>query len=294
MISILIPVYNFGMEALVGDLLKQAQAAQIPFEIRLYDDGSTATFKALNRKLVQHYGVIYEEMPQNLGRSAIRNRLAKDAQFEQLLFMDCDSAIESDDYLSNYIDQLDPGAVLCGGRSYRANPPADKELYLRWLYGKEREVSTAESRRRFPYRTFMTNNFVVPKSIFQRIGLNEALKGYGHEDTLFGLELKQQRIPIVHIENSLCHIGLETHDEFLRKTSEGIHNLAYLIQHRLVDEDVRLFRYYQKINRWGLSGVMLWWYTRQEQKILNNLRSQSPNLKKFDFYKLGLLLESLP
>ena len=242
MISILIPVYNFGMEALVGDLLKQAKNAHVPFEIRLYDDGSEPVFKAANRKLLQLEGVIYQEMDRNLGRSAIRNRLARDAQFDQLLFMDCDSAVESDDFLKNYLGHLHPEKVLCGGRTYSPAPPENRELLLRWQIGQAREVSTASQRIPFPYRTFMTNNFVVPRSIFLTIGLNEDLEGYGHEDTLFGLELKRSGVSILHLDNPLRHIGLETCDEFLRKTREGIRNLAFLVQNQLVDQDVRLYQ----------------------------------------------------
>ena len=51
-----------------------------------------------------------------------------------------------------------------------------------------------------------------------------AVKGYGHEDTLFAMELKRHGFAVTHIDNPLEHIGIEPVEEFLRKSANGVTN----------------------------------------------------------------------
>ena len=291
MLSILIPAYNFDIRALVQDLHTQASACEVAFEIRVYDDCSFPGYRKENQSIASLENVVYEELPENLGRSKIRNKLAAEAKYESLLFMDCDSKTTDDNYIKNYLDAFEANAVIYGGRSYEAEPPAEHSKYLRWYYGVERESMTAVQRQRKPYTNFMTNNFLIPKSIFLAIGLNEDLVGYGHEDTLFGLGLREQRVTIKHIDNALYHIGLEDAIEFLEKTKEGLRNLYFLIEQGKMSRSVKLYRYYRRMKRLGMTKAMLKSFQKNEQKIIRNLTSKSPNLKRFDFFKLGHLLQ---
>jgi hypothetical protein len=88
--------------------------------------------------------------------------------------------------------QIKPDVVVYGGRNYEAKPPKEKELFFRWWYGVNRETISVAEREVAPYHAFMTNNFLIPKQLFLSIKLDEKLKGYGHEDTLFGIELKKK------------------------------------------------------------------------------------------------------
>jgi glycosyltransferase involved in cell wall biosynthesis len=290
MLSILIPVYNFDVTTLVNDLHKQASAAGIVFEIRCYDDCSYAAFKELNATTSQHSSVEYIELPENFGRSKIRNRLADDARYEQLLFMDCDSQVENDQFIQNYLDHANSTGLVYGGRSYAPQAPDDEKLYLRWFYGVQREVVSAATRSNKPYHSFMTNNFLIPKAIYQAIKLNEDLKGYGHEDTLFGKELQRKNIPIQHIDNPLRHIGLEEAREFLRKTKEGLKNLLFLINREEIGKEVKICRYFARGKKLGVNKTLLKSFDRHEYKIEQNLLSATPNLKRFDYYKLANLI----
>jgi len=219
MLSILIPIYNFEVVDFVKDLSTQASLCKIDFEILCFDDASTAEFKSKNSKLATIQGVVYNELSQNVGRSKIRNLLADKAKYEYLLFLDCDSKTNTNEFIKKYINHAKPNVVTYGGRNYEINPPKESEKYFRWWYGVKRETITVNDRVKQPYHSFMTNNFLIPKALFLSIKLNEELNGYGHEDTLLGLELKIKQIPILHIDNPLCHIGLESVDEFLRKTT---------------------------------------------------------------------------
>ncbi|MCC7332824.1 MAG: glycosyltransferase [Flavobacteriales bacterium] len=290
MLSVLIPIYNFDVTELVTSLQNQATDCKIDFEILCFDDNSSETFKSKNSQIKNINRVVYKELQQNVGRSKIRNLLAKEAQYEYILFLDCDSKINSKQFIANYIKNCLPNTVVCGGRNYESSSPLQQEKHFRWWYGTNRETTTAEERTKQPYRSFMTNNFLLPKAVFLTIQLDENLIGYGHEDTLFGLELKNKAIAIKHINNPLCHIGLEDTNEFICKTKEGIKNLLKLIESKKIDKSVRLFRYYSLIKMMGLENKLYQYFIKNQKIIESQFFKEKPSLKWFDLYKLCYLI----
>ena len=288
MLSILIPVYNFDIRPLVADLHRQCEACGIDFEIVCFDDGSTEDFKEKNGELGHFKNLIYSELPQNLGRSAIRNALGKAARFPWLLYMDCDSKVVSPHFIQNYLGHLQPGSLVYGGRCYSPEPPADPALYFHWHYGTHREFMTALQRKQSPWHSFMTNNFLIPRDLLLSILFDETLRQYGHEDTLFGMELARRHIPIIHIDNPLEHIGLEPVDVFLQKTEQGIENL-YLLWQQGKPIDTRLLRTFLKCKKWGVVALLRLPFLLSKKLVVKQLRTGSPSLKLFDFYKLGYI-----
>jgi glycosyltransferase involved in cell wall biosynthesis len=291
MLSILIPIYNFDVSILVGRLCEQGRQSGFDFEVVCMDDGSEEAFRMLNRVVRRHPEVNYQELPQNVGRSRIRNLLAAAARFEYLLIMDCDSEMPDSDYLRRYLEALQPGSLLYGGRSYKEKPPTDPALRLRWAYGLQREQQAATKRRQAPYHSFMTNNFLIPRAILLQIGFDESLKGYGHEDTLFGFELKKRNIPIIHLDNPLHHIGLEPAEVFLDKTREGIRNLYYLEQRKDIRIETRLLRLYRRLEKSFLPSLILPILALIEPLLIKNLKGRRPSMKLFDLLKLYWLLK---
>lgn len=292
-LSILIPIYNCHVTEFIHELHRQSLASGIDFEILGYDDASGEKFKTENRKISLLGNVRYVELEKNLGRSAIRNLLAREAAYENLLFFDCDSKITSPGFLKKYLDHISTEKVVFGGRCYQADPPGEKKKFLRWHYGVQRESTSAGLRRKKPYKFFMSNNFLISRKIFLSVLMNEEIKGYGHEDTVFAGELKRRGIEVEHIDNPLCHTGLEEAEEFLVKTRQGIANLKFLIQHGLIDEDVRVYRYYRFLRKMNLLFLIKLSFRVFERNIRNNLLSESPDLKYFDFYKLSLLAKEM-
>lgn len=290
MLSVLIPIYNFDVVPFVKDLAKQCALCKIDYEIICLDDGSTVDFKTKNSILTNETGVIYEELPANVGRSKIRNLLAEKAKYENLLFLDCDSSTNDASFIERYIAKIDGRSVIYGGRNYALNKPENPNEYFRWWYGVKRETIATTARQKNIYSHFMTNNFCIPKSIYQSIKLDETIKGYGHEDTLFGIELKQNKVPILHIDNPLCHIGLEDFDTFIRKTEEGIFNLNQLLNQNKVDESIKLLKAYKLIKRLGLEPVIYAYYQKNKRAILKKLQKEKTSLRWFDSYKLGYLV----
>ena len=216
------------MVTLVHDLRQQAEELDLAYEIRVYDDGSEPAVRADQQPLHQLPDVVYRELKANHGRARIRNRLAREARYEHLLFMDGDSGVVRPDFLLQYTEFLHRNVVVCGGRTYSSQLPQNRDLHLHWTYGRKREVRSAELRRRDPWHGFQTNNFMASKSILNRIPFDETILQYGHEDTLFGQQLREARVPVLHIDNPLEHRQLEPVAVFLMKTARAVENLNQL------------------------------------------------------------------
>lgn len=290
MLSILIPVYCFDVRPLVKDLWAQAHELDVPWEIRLLDDASSEHWQLKNRELGQLDGVSYEEEPVNIGRAQMRNALTEAARYDYLLFMDCDSGVPDGAFLKRYRQALQTDTVLCGGRTYTA-VPGSTEVQLHWWYGSQREVKTAQQRQERPYEGFMTNNFVVPRAIAQRFPFEAQLQHYGHEDTLFGLELQRHQVPIRHLDNPLLHIGLDDTSNWLKKQQQAIQNLFWLsLQHP--DLQTRALRLWNWLHRFGLLRLAYRFLNRRAPYWQQRLQTeQQPPLRLLDGLKIYWLEE---
>jgi len=235
MISICIPVYNFNITSLINELTTQVNSLNIECEIIVIDDCSE-NFKRINKIECEKH--TYIELSENIGRARIRNLFLKYAKYEYLLFLDCDSLIKTTSFLSNYVEIIkDKPRVVCGGRIYETSRP-NREKRLRWKYGILRESQSCSVRREFPDKSFMTNNFLISKKVFEENRFDERIVKYGHEDTLFGFSLKKRNIRIIHIDNPVINGDIELNSEYLNKTREGVINLVNILYFSKYDKDI--------------------------------------------------------
>ena len=291
MLTICIPVYNFDVTPLVNELAKQAAALEPAPELVVIDDCSNQETKKINRE-VAHLGT-YVELGQNVGRSKIRNLFLGYAQGDYLLFLDCDSLVGLPGFLANYLETTKTKPdVVYGGRIYDPTPPA-RERMLRWKYGTKRESQPVETRKKHPNKSFMTNNFLIRKEVFEKIKFDERITQYGHEDTLFGFALKKEGIQITHIDNPVVNGDIENNLEYLRKSNEGVQNLANLSQspdfdRRLIHE-IALLHFYTKSK--NFSGLVYTSFWAVKPLIIWLLSKGYICLFLFDFYKLGMFIE---
>lgn len=291
-LSILIPVFNFDVRLLVQELQQQAERLSMPVEILCFDDASEPRFKSQNAAVSKLPEVHYRLLPNNLGRSRIRNLLAREARYDYLLFLDCDSAVPDQHYLQAYADEMAADTLLYGGRIYQAEPPSDPSLMLHWKYGSQREATAAEERQKQAYHSFMTNNFLIPRQLFQNIRFDERLRQYGHEDTLFGMELRRLEISIKHLDNPLLHTGLEPAGVFLDKSQQALENLAFLHSQGSGIE-TRLLKWALRLQHTAGARLLNWSWPLLAPALTRQLCSARPQLRLFDLFKLGLLLRCL-
>jgi glycosyltransferase involved in cell wall biosynthesis len=286
MLSILIPVYAESVTRLVTELVRQGRALEIPFEVIVLDDGSTVAIKKENQAIAEFTEVTYENLPKNLGRSAIRNLLGERAKFRYLLFLDCDSYPKNSNFLKKYIDHLASNLVLVGGTDYNVAAPKGKELH--WMVGSQREVVPVVERMRDPHHGFSSFNFLVSKEVFNKIKFDDTITEYGHEDTLFGWSLKEEGVDVLHLENRLTHLGLDDAFVFLEKRQMAIRNLL-ILQKKYSQMDTRLLRTYARLSKLGLRPIVVGLYTIFEKSILKNLHGSQPSLLLFFWWSLACL-----
>ncbi|TRX65869.1 glycosyltransferase family 2 protein [Carboxylicivirga sp. M1479] len=290
MISICIPVYNVDIRNLVNDLSNQAQAIDLKIEILVFDDGSTEAFKKKNRHTAGISNVIYNELDTNIGRAAIRNLMANSSHFPNLIFIDSDSQLMPN-YLRNYLDVLvSDYQIVCGGRVHpKVLPHANKSL--RWTVGKKKEDHAASVRQKGKSQGFISNNFIIKKDIFDLVQFDDNITQYGHEDTLFGIEMRKRNVKIDHIDNPIIHIGLEDNEEFLDKTKISLETLLFICNKMencdLLKEQVTLLRYFQIVKSLGLSHLLSKVFNKYEKLFERNLLSRKPMMLIFDVYKLS-------
>ena len=282
-LSILIPTYNQDCTQLVHDLLEQLPQDA---EIIVADDGSTAaSVRENNATIAKLPQCRFWQAKMNLGRAKIRNLLAEMAKGEWLLFIDSDAQVRSKDFIASYLKETDGRQVICGGTgNFDTCPSPDKALRYKYEVLAER-VKTLKKRRRKPYAQFSTFNFMILRELFMQIRFCNEICDYGHEDTLFGLELKDRKIPVLHIDNKLIHTGLETTPAYLRKIKTSLFTLSRLdekIQRRINISAIALC-----LKKLHLRGFAVWLFNISSRQLRKNLFSSNPNLILFKIYKLG-------
>lgn len=291
MLSINIPVYNYVVGDLILQLIEQARGIKIQFEIRIYDDGSEEEIKLKNRIISELPCIVYRELDKNLGRSAIRNKMGFESQFQYLLFIDADSLPVSEDYIENFIENVKSNRVICGGTAYKPEKPANPDQYLRWFYGTNREAISAKTRNTKKGFIISSNNFLIEKPVFEKVHFREDLKTYGHEDTLLGYDLFRNEIEVIHIDNPVEHTGLEDSKVFIEKTKTALKSL-YQISHELLPGDkvfvkqVHFLYKYQSITKYLPAVFLKLFYKLFHRGIERNLIGRKSSLFLFDLYKL--------
>lgn len=291
MLSVLIPVYNFDVRNLVRQVIEQCQSNQIQFELILLNDASDLAFQYIFEELKSESQIRLFENLKNCGRAASRNRLGNLAQYDWLLFLDCDVQLIHDNFIQTYLNaiKLNKQFVYYGSCRYDKYPPQTEQLKLHWKYGTLRENPPVSKRIAQPYQTFHTVNFITHRKILLAHPFDETLSVYGHEDSLWAKTLQENGIQIVQIENEVLHIGLYNSTIFLRKTASSIKNLLLLEYHHKklntkLESTVKNIQSFIPI--WLVFNI----YKSIERKLVQNLLSTNPKMIYLDIYKLGLYL----
>ena len=289
MISICIPIFNYDVRQLVDELIIEKKNLNKSIEIICIDDCASTNFLKKNRSIGKNKDVQFISLNKNIGRSKIRNLFLQHAKYENLIYIDCDCTINKNGFISNYLKNINH-EVIYGGRKHHDNQPKDKLKILRWKYGRKKEDLDLITRKNSPYISFRSNNFLIKKNILEKIRFNEQFLNYGHEDTQLAFDLKEKKINIFHIDNPVFHEGLENNKDFLNKTEIGIKNLTQLKLEYKDHNEIKLWVYYERINRLKIDKLLLKISHLFMSLLRKQLESKYPSLIIFDIYKLLILL----
>jgi len=288
MLSILIPTYNYAILALVKNVHQQCLEAQIPFEIICLDDQSDNDYQIENLIISTLPNCIYNVNQTNVGRTRTRQQLAEQAKYDWLLFLDADVIPVTSAFIQHYIDAIQPNTVIFGGYQYEKES-TDATKILRYRYGKEREEKYASERNKNPYTYVFSGNMLVPKSIFLNFNYQANEKNYGM-DIYFGYQLYQQQISVLHLDNPILHLGLETNEVYFQKALQGVESRKkYLLHEKGVDQMNPLVQAYAKLKKLGLTKLVAVGFKIVAPFLKKNILSTNPKLVYFDIYRLGYL-----
>lgn len=286
-LSILIPEYNETCIELVRALSEQAATiSSLNYEILVADDCSTLSAVVVqNRQINQIKNCYFLEYPENFGRAALRNNLADQAHYENLLFIDSDAQVYSPTFIRTYVEMAFRAEVVCGGVRNLDHLPSPR-VSLRYRYEKAATVvRTVCYRQKHPYHYFTTFNFLIKRELFHTIKFDEHCVEYGYEDALFGVELRERAIQIRHIDNPLVHTGMDFNEIFLEKTEAALRTLNHL--GGKMQASAAVSQAVCRIQQFHLLGVFRFAYKLFVPLLRAQLMSSRPSLTLFKLYKLG-------
>lgn len=284
MLSICVPTYNYDVTPLISALISQASGLNYVVEILIRDDRSTR-FRISELSLPDTKIAIRTfTNPSNLGRTGTRGALAIDARFDHLLFLDADTLPLDDQFLERFEPYFKQEVdVISGGIAYHDTRPAS-EYSLRWHFGHSRESRKASERQLHPY-LIVSGSLWIKKSLFIAINPKNQ-KAYGL-DNVISNRLNVRQSKVVHIDNPVYHLGLETNSVFLEKSLKAIDALfeselndTSLIKH------TRLQQRYAQYRKTGLIYLFYHGIGPWIPMLKRNVLSANPSLRAFDFIRL--------
>ena len=290
-LSILIPTYNYDCTRLARALADQATLIEgLQWELIVGDDGSTnEQIVAANRAINDLPCCEYWERGFNSGRATIRNALYAKSRGRWLLFLDSDGMPLTGNFLSSYISAIENNnaGVVCGGVAHPAELPSPA-VSLRWLHETDyAKRATLEWRNGHPYANFRSFNFVIERGCFSMLMFDETVRGYGYEDNLFGQALQQNGVAVMHIDNPMMNMDIETNEIYLSKNEEALRTLA--THYRSMRGLVTLARGVEKLERCHIGWLLSLVYKLARPLLLRNLKGSSPRIWVFNLYRAGYL-----
>ena len=286
MISVLIPVYNYNIVALIKEIHSQVIDCKIPFEIIALEDGSTSENITINQEINTFSDTKLLISKKNIGRIAARQILSDNAKFDWLLFLDADTMPKSKTFIASYLTLFNSNFdAIYGGCAYEETKPKP-EFMLRWVYGKVKEEVAANIRNDKPYKSIVSVNFMIKKAIFNLINSQINHRGYGL-DNMFGALLKSNQIKVHHVNNEVYHLGLEASDLYLEKKEEAAQTLLRLYkEEKISNRDNELLTLFKKLKRFKLNNLASLFYKIFKNGLKKNLTSSKPSIKILQLYRI--------
>ena len=289
MISVLIPTYNYNILELVNSIIKQLTESQIAYEIICFEDGSDTEFIDCNSEINKLPYTQLLVSNENVGRIKARQSLSDNAQYDWLLFLDADVLPKDQFFIKKYIESLNNNYdVYYGGFSYESNPPS-KHSILRWKYGKKHEEVLARIRNKKPCKVIISANFLIKKSTFFKISNYVNYNSYGL-DSYIGAKLKEHKINVFHIDNTVLHLGIEESNVFLEKKKQASRTLIKLFyEEGINNHDNDLLTFFIKIKRIKINYLFSLLFRFLKNPIEKNLLSKNPSITLLQFYRISYM-----
>ena len=305
-LSILIPVYGENILWQVKLLHAQCSALRdLSWEIVVAEDGrpqqgtscydngiseagsynDSLTEGSGNDKIaaMAHCRLIKRE--KNSGRAAIRNFLAREARFNTLLYID--AGLKPNPHLvENYVDNIGKSLVVCGNIAVDKACINMENLRCRNELRAQKRFTAAKHAIE-PYKNFHTTAFMIDHRTMLANPMREDIRTYGYEDTLFGKQLAEGLVSVLHIDNPILFTSFESNSIYLKKTEEAIQTLFdYRFELEHYSPLLHVVHLLYKLHLLWLPIAMGRCFG---DKMVDNLKGRHPNLQLYSLYRVCLL-----
>lgn len=283
-ISILIPVYRDNclkqVESLVAQCRRMAEHG-LKWEILVVDDGSPVDESMVNSPIGRMENCSFIKRNNNYGRSSTRNFLVRLAHYDTLIFQD--SGLQpSDNIVETYIHYAGKAQVVCG--TVEVAPEAMSRSSLRAVYESAySRHATPKKLNRHPYQSFRSCNFMALRQVMLDHPFSEDVKKYGYEDVLFGKQLKESGVGVLHIDNAVKYVNLEANSQYMLKVDEAITTLYNYRSE--VSGYSRLLSLVELLQRHHLLGLVNLCGKLANHAIRKQLEGNCPSLLLFNVYR---------
>jgi glycosyltransferase involved in cell wall biosynthesis len=240
-VSVCVPAYRTDVSQLVEAIANCASSSLV--EIVVYDDGSGDSDLLARMEERASYtlaAVRIVSAAANRGRSAARNAAMRHARADWILLLDADMMPDDARFVERYLDAIDAAAapaVIVGGYSLAAAPRTRASALHRWQ-AETSECIDAAARQQSPGRYVFSSNVLLHRLVLESAPFDESFTGWGWEDTDWGLRA-QNWFPILHIDNTATHLGLDADEALMSKYARSGPNFA-LVTRRHPHEAVKM------------------------------------------------------
>ena len=258
-LSVLTPFFHDNPSPLLHALDREASPLNGAVEVIALDDGAGDDCLAVNVARVIDRMTLparFVRLAENVGRAKGRNRMAREARGQWLLFLDSDMAPDGHRFLGAYLDliQAKSPAVVCGGFSVHQTPDTPDHALHRHMSLKSDCLPAAE-RRLAPEKHVFTSNLLVRRDVFEANQFDESFRGWGWEDVEWGMRVARNH-PIEHIDNTATHLGLDTAPAMAAKYEQSAANFARVVaEHLSVVETYPSYRLAKAMKRLPLRAT---------------------------------------
>jgi glycosyltransferase involved in cell wall biosynthesis len=289
-LSVLIPFKGDDPRALIATLAREPAAV----EIVLLDDGTgdsalSGALQALIADLPLPIRLV--TLAVNEGRAKGRNRLVSHARADHFLFLDSDMAPDSPDFLKTWlalIEQTHPAVAFGGFSLDQVEPRRDQALHR--AMAAHSDCLSAAERSLSPEKHVFTSNLLVRRDVFAAEGFDEGFAGWGWEDVEWGMRVAR-RWPIVHIDNTATHLGLDPASVIAAKYEQSAANFARVVAaHPDVVSAYPSYRAAKILRRVPLRGL---WRPLIKAFALNDLAPLPSRAFAMRLYRAALYAEAV-
>lgn len=230
-LSICVPAYKDDPLPLLRRLAELTGVEQCT--LLIYDDGSDdANMTAQLTHAIDAFPAPARLITtkSNSGRSHARNRLIERAEADWLLLLDADMLPDDRGFLACYLkllEQTNDPSLIAGGFSLE-QVEAEPDQLLHLAQAAKSDCLTATERAEDPGRFVFSSNIVVHRDILTAVSFDENYTGWGWEDVDWGLRVSKS-YPILHVDNTATHMGLDKDSELIAKFGSSGLNFARLI-----------------------------------------------------------------